>query len=256
MSNKLNNYQLESILARLLEVREFKDYAPNGMQIEGKPEIGRIAVGVTASLEVVQQAIAWKADALLVHHGYFWKGENPAIKHMKRKRLHSILANEINLYAYHLPLDCHPTMGNNVRLGELLGFDISDALSVSGVKSLLWRGELEDTCDGITLAAHIEQCLQRAPLHIPADSNKQIKRVAWCTGGAQDYIEQAAHAGVDAFISGEVSERTYHQAKELDIHYFACGHHATERYGIQSIGEYLATEYELEYQFFDEPNPI
>jgi dinuclear metal center YbgI/SA1388 family protein len=252
----LTNVQLESILDELLFSSSFKDYAPNGLQVEGKREIRRLAGAVTASLDVIKKAQEFNADALLVHHGYFWKGESPLIKGMKKKRLQLLLNQDINLYAYHLPLDCSISFGNNAKLGEVFDFCVKETVSVDGINNLLWFGTWPQSSEPNDLLLHIEKCLDRKPQHIIPPSNKAIKTIAWCSGAAQDYIENAAYLGADAFISGEISERTFYQANENDIHFFSCGHHATERFGIQSLCDYLVNEYQLEYQFFDSKNPV
>lgn len=248
--------ELSSYLHQFLACDRFNDYAPNGMQVEGKTQIKRICTAVTASAEVIAQAIDWKADALLVHHGYFWRGEASVIVGMKRQRLNQLLRHDINLFAYHLPLDCHLELGNNACLAKLFEVHSLSMHRAGGTENLLWSGKLPHAMPTSELSQLIAQKLGRSPLFIEGNKNKIISSIAWCSGGAQDFIEEAKKLGVDAYFSGEVSERTYYQAKELGIHYYACGHHATERYGIQSLGTYLASYFELEHLFLDSENPI
>lgn len=239
----------------LLDCASFHDYAPNGLQVEGKSSISTLCTAVTASYEVIEKAVALGADALMVHHGYFWKGENPVVCGMKRQRLASLLQHDINLLAYHLPLDSHASLGNNAMLASLLEMEAVQMHTAQGTKQLLWSGNLSKAYKGKELAHYIEKKLQRAPLHI-AGNDKPIQHLAWCSGGAEDFIEQAHLLGADAYISGEISERTYYQAQELGIHYYAAGHHATERYGIQALGNLLAKECHLTHHFIDSANPV
>ncbi len=247
--------ELSSYLDEFLNTDRYNDYAPNGLQVEGRPQIQRICTAVTASEEIITQAIQWQADALLVHHGYFWRGESPVIVGMKRKRVNYLLVNNINLMAYHLPLDCHLELGNNACLAKLLPVQSIDTHRIGTIDNLLWSGNFLNLMDPELLVELIAKKFNRLPLHI-APNNQPIRSIAWCSGGAQDYIEEAYKLGVDAYLSGEVSERTYYQAKELGIHYYACGHHATERYGIQALGQHLATTFNLDHLFIDSDNPI
>lgn len=240
----------------LLSVANIRDCCPNGLQVEGKAGVKKIVSAVTASEGAIEEAIAAKADVLLVHHGYFWKGENPNIVGMKRRRLQLLLANDISLLAYHLPLDVHHTLGNNVMLAQRLGFDVKTFFDVPGTASLGAMAELTQPHTAKEMLLHLQATLLRQPLHISSQSNKPIKKVAWITGAAQDYIDVAKAQGCDAFISGEVSERTYYAAKELDIHYFAAGHHATERYGVQALAKHLSTEFGLAHTFVEVNNPV
>lgn len=251
----ISRTELTLYLDNYLRSTSYNDYAPNGLQVEGKAQIRRVCTAVTASLEVILQAIAWGADALLVHHGYFWRGESAVITGMKRQRLMSLLANDMNLLAYHLPLDCHPKVGNNACIAQLLLAESVQMHAIGGIENLLWTGKLSKL-ESITEFDHLlSKIFGREPLHI-AGTKSEIQSIAWCSGGAQDYIQDAYQLGVDAYISGEISERTYYQAKELDIHYFSCGHHATERYGIQALGEHLVSEFGLEHRFIDSNNPV
>lgn len=238
-------------LNALLEPQKYHDYAPNGLQVEGRHEVRRIVTGVTACLDLIKAARERSADMILVHHGWFWKREDVRITGVRYKRIASLLAADMSLAAYHLPLDDHPELGNNVLLGRTLGF-IADGRF--GEDDLGWIGQPEEELPVRSLAERIRRHLDREPLLV-GSANKRVKRVAWCTGAAQDMIEAAAEAGADCFISGEISERTTHLARELGIAYLACGHHATERLGIKALGEWLAREKGLEVEFVDIDNP-
>lgn len=246
---------LASYLELFLKSNQYSDYAPNGIQVEGKESIKRIATAVTASDEVISEAVSWQADALLVHHGYFWRGENPVITGMKRQRIAKILSHDMTLFAYHLPLDCHEELGNNACLAKLFSLQSVKTHTVSNTPGLLWSGLLSSPLSGDECAQLIAKQLGRAPLHL-LGTDKRIHSIALCSGGAQDYIQDAAQLGVDAYLSGEVSERTYYQAKELGIHYYSCGHHATERYGIQALANHLASRFDLDHLFIDTNNPV
>ena len=240
----------------LLRVQEFRDYCPNGLQVEGKSDIKKIIAGVTASRELIDCAIEKDADVVLVHHGYFWKGEDASIVGVKKQRISRLLNRNISLLAYHLPLDAHESYGNNVMLGKKLGISVEGCVTDGTAKGLVWYGEFNQSMTPRQVADHIDRALNRQPLHLASSSNGGIKRIGWCTGAAQGYIEQAAALGLDAYISGEVSEQTYHLARELDIHYFAAGHHATEAYGVQALGQHLAEQFSLEYEYIDLANPV
>jgi len=242
--------EILAYLDTLLNVAQYSDYCPNGLQVEGSDEIAHIVSGVTASQALIEAAIEQKADALLVHHGYFWKGEAQSITGIKRQRIQRLLESGLNLLAYHLPLDGHVELGNNAQLARILGIRVE---GTAGDANLLFHGSLEQACSGDAFSNHIESCLNRTPEHISAE--REIQRVAWCTGGAQSYIEQAAALGVDAFITGEISEQTVHIARETGIHFYAAGHHATERYGVQALGAHLSTEFGLKHTFIDIDNP-
>lgn len=246
---------LSLYLNKYLACDTFNDYAPNGLQIEGRNAITRICTAVTASKDVISKALALKADALLVHHGYFWRGEDPVITGMKRQRIGQLIQHDLNLYAYHLPLDCHLELGNNACLGKLFEVENIKTHTVGKTPNLLWSGLLITPLMPAELSEFLSKKLQREPLCI-SGTDKSVQHLAWCSGGAQDYIDDAYRLGVDAYISGEVSERTYYQAQELGMHYFACGHHATERYGIQALGQHLATHFDIKHQFIDSANPV
>jgi dinuclear metal center YbgI/SA1388 family protein len=250
---KLNDF--EKYLNEILTPEIIKDYAPNGLQIQGSDQITKVVTGVTASKALIDLAIEEKADALIVHHGYFWKNESYVIRGMKHSRIKALIENNINLFAYHLPLDIHPVLGNNAQLALLLNIDVMGPLELGNSLSIAMQGQLPNVTSGVDLALLINKKLQRECLHITPPSNKKIKTIAWCTGGGQDYIELAAEQGIDAFISGEISEKTTHIAKEMDIHFFTAGHHATERYGVKALGEYIAKEQGLNVVFIDINNP-
>jgi len=246
---------LSAYLHEYLACNNFQDYAPNGIQIEGRESISQICTAVTASEDVINKAVAMQADALLVHHGYFWRGEETVLCGIKRRRIGKLISNDINLYAYHLPLDCHPDVGNNACLAELLEVESVQSHPAGKISNLLWSGQFAQPFSAYKLSEFLSEKLKRKPLWI-SGSEKPIHRVAWCTGAAQDFIEDAYRLGVDAYLSGEISERTYYQAQELGIHYFACGHHATERYGVQALGSHLAVRLGLRHQFIDSNNPV
>jgi dinuclear metal center YbgI/SA1388 family protein len=239
----------------LLGIDGFRDYCPNGLQVEGKGEVHHLVSGVTASMRLIEAAIRARADALLVHHGYFWKGENACITGMKQRRLRRLLGADLSLLAYHLPLDAHPGLGNNTQLARILGFESEGSFGPEADLQLGQYGHLSPAPDAAMLAAHLEQRLGRVPLHVPGAA-RRIETVGWCTGAAQSWIEAAVARGLDAFISGEISEQTVHIARETGIHYFAAGHHATERYGVQAVGEHLAEHFGLTHTFIDVENPV
>jgi dinuclear metal center YbgI/SA1388 family protein len=246
----MRNVELERVVNQQLNVEAFQDYAPNGLQVEGRRDIRRIVTGVTACQDLLDAAVACQADAIIVHHGYFWKNEPAQVCGMKRNRLKTLLTHDINLYAYHLPLDAHPQLGNNAQLAKLLGI-----APRGNIAPLLAYGELDCDWSADALHSHIEVCLGRTVLHSAQGGPQRIRRVAWCSGGGQGFIEQAAQFGVDAFITGEVSEQTIHIAREMGLHFFAVGHHASERYGVMALGEWLADEYSLQVSFIDIDNP-
>ncbi|MFH8133802.1 type 2 GTP cyclohydrolase I [Pantoea osteomyelitidis] len=246
----MNNFELENIVNQQLNSSSFSDYAPNGLQVEGRAEVTKIIAGVTASQALLDEAVKRNADAVMVHHGYFWKNEAAVIKGMKRNRLRTLLANDINLFGWHLPLDAHPQLGNNAQLAQLLDIEVRGEI----MPLVLW-GELTQPVSGKAFAQRIAEKLGRQPLHCGDNAPEVIRRVAWCSGGGQGFIDNAAAFGVDAFFSGEVSEQTIHSAREQGIHFFAAGHHATERGGIKALGEWLAQSYGLDVTFIDIPNP-
>ena len=251
----MKNIKLANKLDQHLEIHQFKDYCPNGLQVEGRLEIKKIITGVTACQALIDQAIEEKADAIIVHHGFFWKGETQQITGMKYNRIKALIKNDINLYAYHLPLDVHPELGNNAQLAKLLEITDRRPLEPWDKRSVGRVGKFENAISAATLSERLEMVLDRKPLHI--DGGKpEIKTVAWCTGGGQDYINIAAEQGIDAFISGEISERTVHIAREMGIHYFAAGHHATERFGVQALGKWIESEMGIEVKYIEINNPV
>lgn len=241
-----------------LQPDRFRDYCPNGLQVQGSNTIRHIITGVTASKALLEHAAAVGADTVLVHHGWFWKNEDPCVRGMKRERLALALASNLNLLAYHLPLDAHPSLGNNAQLARVLGLTPSltqDGLPLTcGPENLVWLGELPKVQSLSEFGALVEQRLGRAPLCI-GRQDKPLKRVAWCTGAAQSMIDAAIAAGVDVYISGEISEPTQHAAQENDIAYIAAGHHATERYGVQALGQAIEHHFGVQVSFIDLHNP-
>ncbi|MGD8484227.1 MAG: Nif3-like dinuclear metal center hexameric protein [Thioalkalispiraceae bacterium] len=248
--------ELISYCDDLLEAERFRDYCPNGLQVEGRTQINKLVSGVTASQALIDAAIEAGADALLVHHGYFWKGEDARVVGLKKQRLAALIKADISLIAYHLPLDAHPVYGNNVQLAEQLGITVEGIHPNGSEPSLLMHGHLSQPVSGQRFARQIAEALGREPLHIDNMMAQEINSLAWCTGAAQGYIEQAVELGVDAYITGEVSEPTVHIARETGIHFFAAGHHATERYGVKALGEHLAENFGLDQQFIDIDNPV
>jgi dinuclear metal center YbgI/SA1388 family protein len=246
---------LMSHLNNLLEPHTIKDFCPNGLQIEGKDNITKIVTGVTASQALIDAAINHKADAILVHHGFFWKGESQQIVGMKKKRIEALIKHDINLIAYHLPLDIHPTLGNNAQLAKLLDITYEAGLELGSAKSIPVKGILNTPMTGSEFAQKIATVLNREPVTSIVRDEK-IKTIAWCTGGGQGYIDLAAEQGIDAYLTGEASEQTIHSSREQNIDFFAAGHHATERYGVKALGEHLAAEHKLEVIFVDIDNPV
>ncbi|WP_040725976.1 Nif3-like dinuclear metal center hexameric protein [Thiomicrorhabdus sp. Kp2] len=242
--------ELQDYLQSYLKVNDFKDYAPNGLQVEGCEQIKTIVTGVTACQALIDQAIDLNADAILVHHGYFWKSEPEVITGFKQKRIKSLLLNDINLFGYHLPLDAHEELGNNALLGQLWG--LTDITPLPGLVRL---GELPESVSIEEFKTMVSHSLQRDALHLPG-GKELVRRIAWCSGGAQGYIDQAIEWGADVYISGEVSEQTTHLAKECGLHYLSAGHHATERLGIKALGEHLEKKFDLQCFFVDIENPV
>jgi dinuclear metal center YbgI/SA1388 family protein len=239
----------------LLKPEQFRDYCPNGLQVAGREQIHTVVSGVTASQALIDAAIEHNADMLLVHHGYFWRGEQPCVIGIKQQRLKSLLQQDINLVAYHLPLDAHSEFGNNTQLARLLGIEIDGTIPGTGDPALAQYGCLPQQLRLAELGALLRQTLQHEPLLIQGH-DRVVQRIGWCTGAAQGYIEQAAAMGLDAFISGEISEQTVHLARELGINYIAAGHHATERGGVQALGQHLAHQFAIDHVFVDIDNPV
>ncbi len=244
-TQKIVNYCID-----FLQVNQFNDYCPNGLQVQGKTNIEKIVTGVTASQALIDASVKANADLLLVHHGFFWKGENQVLTGIKYQRIKRLMDADINLLAFHLPLDAHKEIGNNVLLAKLLGIKID---AYFGQQDIAVVGSVVPT-SGQQLLNKLHNTLSRFPLHIPAD--KEITRIALCTGAAHSYIEQAIEVGADAFISGEISENTVHIARENNIHYFAAGHHASECFGVNSLGEHLAQKFSIDHQFININNPV
>ncbi|OWW19233.1 Nif3-like dinuclear metal center hexameric protein [Noviherbaspirillum denitrificans] len=250
----INRDEFARYLEQTLDINRFRDYCPNGLQVEGGAEIRKIVTGVTASLALLEAAAEFGADTVLVHHGYFWRGEDARVVGPKHKRLKLLLGNDINLFAYHLPLDMHPEFGNNAQLARMLGL-VADGRF--GENDIGWLGLPAQSAVATVgdLARVVESRLGRAPLVI-GDSSRPLKRVGWCTGAAHSMLGDAIAAGASAYLSGEISEPTVHLAREADVAYLACGHHATERFGVRALGEHLAAQFGLEHRFIDIPNPV
>jgi len=243
---------LEGWLNDYLQPGAIEDYCPNGLQVEGSPQIRKLACGVTASLAFVQAAAQSGAQAVLVHHGWFWRGEDPCVTGARHARLSALMASGMSLFAYHLPLDVHAEVGNNVALARHLGWPVGESF---GRQGLIRMTSLPAPSDAAGLGRLLQRRLARKPLLVGA-LDRPIRRIAWCTGAAHDFLPQAIEAGADAFVSGEISERTTHLAREAGVIYASAGHHATERYGVQALGARLAAELGLKHRFFDDPNPV
>ncbi len=247
--------ELLQTLDGLLQPGLYKDYAPNGLQVEGRAHIGKLVTGVSASLAFIEAAIAAKADAVLVHHGLFWRGHDGRLTGWMKQRVARLLAHDINLFAYHLPLDAHASLGNNARLGQLLGWRADGHF---GEQDLGWVGEPgpgQVFDDGFALAAHVRDRLGREVLTVAPAVARPVRRVAWCSGGAQGYFEAAIAAGADAFVTGEISEPQTHLARECGVAFLACGHHASERLGAPAVGAHVAAQLGLAHEFIDIDNP-
>lgn len=251
--------ELAAWLDDTLQAARFKDYCPNGLQVEGREQTGSIIAGVTASEALLRAAVERRADAVLVHHGWFWKNEDPRVRGPRRTRLALTLANDLNLFAYHLPLDAHPQLGNNVQLARILGLAPdtgADGLPrTCGPDNLIWLGTAPGLGTLGELAERVAQRLNRTPL-IVGDPAKPVRRVAWCTGAAQGFLDAAVEAGADVYITGEASEPTVHLARETDTGFISAGHHATERYGVQALGAAVAQHFGIKVEFVDIDNPV
>ncbi len=244
--------ELRAYLDELLEAARFRDYCPNGLQVEGRADVRRVLCGVTASQALLDEAVRRRADAVLVHHGWFWKGEDGRVTGIRRRRLATLLGHDINLFAYHLPLDAHPRFGNNVQLAARLGWEVTGRFADQDIGFL---GSLPAPATAGAVAERLERLLGRSVLLV-GDGARPVARLAWCSGGAQGYFEQAIAAGADCYISGEISEQTVHLAREAGVPYIAAGHHATERYGVLALGEHLTQRFGLECEFADLDNPV
>ncbi|MFN3375673.1 MAG: Nif3-like dinuclear metal center hexameric protein [Burkholderiaceae bacterium] len=243
--------QLLQSLDALLEPWRFKDYGPNGLQVEGRAKIRHLVSGVTASRALIDAAIEAGADAILVHHGLFWRGQDGRVTGWMKQRLQRLLAHDINLLAYHLPLDAHPELGNNARLGALLGWQADVRFGEQDLGCVATAAYADTTA----LVGQLEQALGRRVTCVAAEPSRPIRRVAWCTGGAQGYFEAAIAAGADAFVTGEISEPQTHLARETGVVFIAAGHHATERYGAPAVAAQVAAQWGLQHTFIDIDNP-
>ena len=246
--------ELSAYLDELLQPSAFSDYCPNGLQVEGRDRVEFLLSGVTASQRLIEVACEKNADALLVHHGYFWRNEDLTVTGMKAQRLRALLASDINLFAYHLPLDAHEELGNNIQLAGILELEATGLLEADSPETGR-TGRLKEPRSVAEFSYWLEDRLEHPVVWAGPEREDPITTVGWCTGAGQQFIEQAARLGLDAFISGEISEQTVHMARECGVHYFACGHHATERYGVQAVGRHLEEKFGLRHQFVDIPNP-
>ena len=254
MTTSTTRQQLLAACNDLLQPQRFKDYGPNGLQVEGREHIRHIVSGVTASRALIEAALSAKADAIFVHHGLFWRGQDGTVTGWMKQRLQLLLQHDINLLAYHLPLDAHPELGNNAQLAKRFGFRVQRTF---GEQDLGLLGEREDGqhfARANDVAQWIHTVLGRDPICIEGDG-RPIRRMAWCSGGAQSYFEAAIAAGADAFITGELSEPQAHLARETGVAFLACGHHATERYGAPAVAQHVATQLGVTHQFVDIDNP-
>ena len=243
--------EIESYTTTLLDVGRFRDYGPNGLQVEGCAEVSKLVSGVTASRALIETAIDAGADAILVHHGLFWRGHDGRLTGWLKERVALLLAHQVNLLAYHLPLDAHPEFGNNARFAVRLQLEAQGRF---GEQDLGFIGSPAEPMALAVLAERVQQQLGRVATVVPGDG-RPIRRVAWCTGGAQGYFEAAIAAGSDVFITGEISEPQAHYARETGVAYIACGHHASERYGAPAVAAHVAQRFGIEHQFIDIENP-
>lgn len=243
--------ELADYLNGILMPERFRDYCPNGLQVEGRAEIGRIVCGVTANQALIEAAIARDAAAILVHHGWFWKNEDGRVTGFRKQRLQSLLAHDINLFAYHLPLDAHAELGNNAQIARRFGWTVE---RLFGEYELGCLATLPTPLRAQDIARQAQAIFGRAPLLLGAD--REVRRVAWCSGGAQNWFEAAIDAGADLFLSGEASEPTTHLARESGVAYLAAGHHATERYGVLALGAHLAERFGLDSEYVEIENPV
>ncbi|MBR7800833.1 Nif3-like dinuclear metal center hexameric protein [Undibacterium fentianense] len=254
LNKSVERKALAQFLDKELQVARFRDYCPNGLQVEGRDEIKRIVSGVTACQTLLDRAVELRADAVLVHHGYFWRGEDTRIVGQKLKRLKTLIDHSMSLFAYHLPLDSHPSLGNNAQLAQLFGFDVSARF---GEDELGWLGHVqsESISKLSDLCTHLSSRLGREVLAI-GNPDQVIETIAWCSGAAQNMLSAAIESGASVFISGEISEPTVHLARESGVAYISAGHHATERYGVKALGQRIAEEFGIEHYFVDVDNPV
>lgn len=246
--------QLLAAFDELLDPGRFRDYGPNGLQVEGRSEVRTLVSGVTASLALIEAAAQAGADAIFVHHGLFWRGQDGRVTGWMKQRLASLLAHDINLFAYHLPLDAHPEFGNNAQLALKLGLQADGRFGEHDLGFIGSRAGAESFAGTEALAAHVEKQLER-PVTVVSGDRRPIRRIAWCTGGAQGYFEAAIAAGADAFLTGEISEPQAHYARECGVSFLACGHHATERYGAPAVAAHVAAQLGIAHRFIDIDNP-
>ena len=250
----LRRTELLSAFDTLLQPERFKDYGPNGLQVEGKAAVRKIVSGVTASLALIEAAVAANADAIFVHHGLFWRGQTGTVTGWMKQRLALLLKHDINLYAYHLPLDAHPELGNNAQLGLQLGLTATSRFGDQNLGFLGGKTDGGSFKDALALSEHVKTVLNR-PVAQANQARAAINKIAWCTGGAQSYFEAAIAAGADAFITGEISEPQAHYAREMNVAFIACGHHASERYGAPAVAAHIAAQHGLTHEFIDIDNP-
>jgi dinuclear metal center YbgI/SA1388 family protein len=248
----MHREDLRTHLDTLLEAMRFKDYCPNGLQVEGRAEVRRILCGVTASQALIDEAVRRDVDAILVHHGWFWRGEDGRVTGFRKKRMAALLAHDISLFAYHLPLDAHAELGNNAQLAALLGWQATGRF---GEQDIGFIGSPAEPSTGVAIAAQLTRVLGREALLV-GDGARLVAKIAWCSGGAQGHFEQAILAGADIYVSGEISEQTVHLARETGVPYIAAGHHATERYGVQALGRHLTVAHGLECEYVELDNPV
>jgi len=246
--------ELRMALDAELCVERFKDYCPNGLQVEGKAEIAVLVSGVTACQALLDRAVALQADAILVHHGYFWRGEDQRLVGMRARRIKTLLTADINLFAYHLPLDCHPTLGNNAGLGQAMGLTEFGSINPNDKSHPVFQGSFVKAQTLTQIAEGLRGELQREVIMV-GSGDTAVTSVVWCTGGGQNYIDEAADAGADLFVTGEISEQTVHVARERGIAFIAAGHHATERYGVRRLGSWIADHYGVQHHFIDIDSP-
>ena len=239
-----------------LDINNYKDYCPNGLQVSGSENINCLVSGVSLNMELIDAAISCNADAILVHHGAFWHKEPQILTGVKRNRITKLLKHNISLLAYHLPLDAHNIYGNNVLMAKAMGWSVKSDFDLFGTPGLGLLGEVADSLDIENLQQQLQRVLGQLPIYAPANTNIPIKKIAWCTGAAEDGIEIAHDHGADVYISGEISERTYHLARELNIHYLAVGHHVSERFGVNAFGSHLGEKFNIEHKFIDIHNPV
>lgn len=246
----MNNFALEKIINEKLSSHKYDDIVPNGLQIEGCSTVKKIITGVTACQDLLDRALSYNADTIMVHHGYFWKNESRYIHHMQRKRLKTILSHNINLYSWHLPLDVHPKLGNNAQIAKKLNIFVKGQI----LPFLFW-GILEQPMTASIFSEKIEKSFKKKFVHLDKNAPFYINRIAWCSGKGQGFIKKACEFGIDAFLTGEISEETMHIAGELGVHFFSLGHHSTEEDGIKSLGEWLYKKYKLDVTFINIYNP-